>query len=88
MVVLVADEDALACAAHAMLVVVFLETLEAREHRGVFFGLVLFRAEGVVAEREEADAGGLIGGERFWEDGPSEGGSVGGQEKEGRDARV
>ena len=61
-----ADEDALACSPHAMFVVVLFESFQAREHRGVFFGLRLFGAEGVVGERVQADRGGLVGGERDW----------------------
>ena len=48
-VMLMAHQHALARPPHAMLLVVFLEALQARQHRGVFLGLVFFRAEGVVA---------------------------------------
>ena len=67
-VVFVADEDCLAGAPHAMLVVVCLEALETREHRGVFFGLCFFGAEGVVGERVETDSLWLVGveGERYY----------------------
>ena len=75
--VLVADEDAFAGAAHAMLFVVFLQSVETREDGRVFFGLVLFRAEGVVTEGVEADGFGLVGGEGSGEDGAAEVGGGG-----------
>lgn len=53
-----------------MLLVVFLETLQAREDARVFFRLRLFGAEGVVAEGVEADCFRLVCGE-----GGGEGGS-------------
>lgn len=56
-----------------MLFVMFFETLQAREHGGVFFRLVLFGAEGVVAEWIEADCGVLVGREGFGEDGAVKG---------------
>lgn len=59
-IVLMADEDALAGSTHAMLIVVLFQSLQASEHRGVFFRLVLFGAEGVVAKREETDGGRLV----------------------------
>lgn len=65
---LMADQDTFACSAHAMLLVVFLQALQARKDRGIFFWLVFFRAEGVVRERVEADGLGLIGIEREGED--------------------
>lgn len=67
--VLVADEDALAGPPHPMLLVVFLQAVEARNHGGVFFGLVFFGAEGVVAEGVEADGFGLVCVEGGGEDG-------------------
>lgn len=54
-VVLMADEDALAGAAHAVLGVVLLEALEAGDDGRVLLGLGLLDAEGVVGERVEAD---------------------------------
>lgn len=69
-VVLVTDQNALACSTHAMLVVVLFQPLQTREHRGVFFRLVLFGAEGVIAEREEADGERLVCVEWFGDDGP------------------
>lgn len=83
----VTDQDPFAGAAHAMLFVVLFEALQAREHRRVFFRLVLFGAEGVVAEGVEADGFGLVGGEGFGEDGPGRGlvwgvGREGGREGE------
>lgn len=68
-VVLVADEDALAGAAHAMLVVVFLQALQAGQDGGVLLGLVLLGAEGVVAERVQANGLGLVRVELLGEDG-------------------
>jgi len=68
MVVFVADENAFAGAPHAVLGVVFFETLEAREDGGVFFGLGFFCAEGVVGEGIEADCLGLVAVEGFGEE--------------------
>lgn len=48
MVVFVADEDAFASSAHAVVYVVFFEAFETREDGGVFFWLGFFGAEGVV----------------------------------------
>lgn len=69
MIVLVADEDAFAGAAHTMDIVVLFETLEARQDRGVFFWLRLFGAEGVVGEGVETDCFRLVAVEGFGEDG-------------------
>lgn len=69
-VVFVADQDPLARPAHAMLVVMFFQPLQSRQHRGVLFGLVLLGSEVVVAEGVEADRFWLVGGEGFGEDGP------------------
>lgn len=69
MVVLVADQDALAGSAHAMLYVVLFQSLQAREHRGVLLWLMLFGTKGVIAKREEADGGRLIRVECFGQDG-------------------
>ena len=81
MVVLVADEDAFAGAAHAVDDVMLLEAFEAREDGGVFFGLGFFRAEGVVGEGEEADGFGLVAiegvGEMWWIGGLEGGGGYG-----------
>ena len=68
MVVFVADENAFAGTAHAVLFIVFLEALEARQHGGIFFGLSFFGAEGVVGEGEEADCLGLVAIEGLGED--------------------
>ena len=64
------DKDALTGAPHAMVVVVLFETLKAGLYGGVFFGLVGLGAEGVVAERVQTDAFGLVGGEGLGENGP------------------
>lgn len=64
-VVFMADQDPFARSPHAMLFVMLLQPLQARDHRGVFFGLVFLRAEGVVAEGVEADRFGLVGGKGF-----------------------
>lgn len=69
MIMLMADQDPLARAPHAMLLVMLLQPLQPRQHRRVLFGLVLFGAEGVVAERVEPDRGGLVCGEGVGEDG-------------------
>ena len=66
-VVLVADENPFAGPSHAMLVVVFFQAPEPCKDRGVFFWLVFFGAEGVVAEGIEANGFGLVGVEGFWE---------------------
>lgn len=69
MVVLVADEDALAGAPHAVHDIVLFEALEAREHRGVFFGLRFLGAKGVVGEGIQPDGFGLVAVEALGEDG-------------------
>jgi len=69
MVVFVADENSLAGAAHAMLYIMFFETLEARKDGGIFFWLGFFGAEGVVGEGVETDCFGLVVVEGFGEDG-------------------
>ena len=51
---LVADHDGLAGAAHAVGVIVLLETLQAGEDGGVFFRLGFFGAERVVGHGVEA----------------------------------
>ena len=61
MVVLVTDEDTLAGSAHAMSHVVFFQSVQACEHRGIFFWLVLFSTEGVITEGEQADGRRLVG---------------------------
>lgn len=48
MVVFVADEDSFAGSTHAVEDIVFFESFETGEHRGVFFWLRFFGAEGVV----------------------------------------
>lgn len=48
MVVFVADQHAFAGASHAIFLVVLLQPLQSRDHRGIFLGLGFFRAEGVV----------------------------------------
>ena len=48
-VVLVADQDALACPSHTTCLVVFLQSLQSRKDRGILFGLGIFGAESVVA---------------------------------------
>lgn len=68
MIVLVADQDSLAGAPHAVLDIVLFETLEAREDGGVFFWLGFFGAEGVVGEGVKADGFGLVGVEGDRED--------------------
>lgn len=60
-IVLVADEDALASAAHSMGCVVLLEASQAGEDGGVLLGLRLFDAKRVVGERVEADGRRLRG---------------------------
>jgi len=60
MIVFMANEDAFASASQAMELVMLLEALQAREHRGVFFGLVLLGAKGVVRERVEPNCFWLV----------------------------
>lgn len=55
-----ADQDALAGSAHAMVHIMLFQSLQACEHRRIFFGLVLFGTESVIAERIEADGGRLV----------------------------
>lgn len=50
-VVVVAYENAFASPPHAILNVVLFQTLQAGKDRGVFLGLRLFCAKGVVAQR-------------------------------------
>ena len=70
MIVFVADEDSFAGSAHAVLIIVLFEALEASENGGVFFWLGLFGAEGVVGEGVEADGFRLVAvkgfGEKRW----------------------
>jgi len=69
MIMLMADQDPLTRPSHPMLLVVFFQPLQSCEDGGIFFRLVLFRAEGVVAERKEANGLGLVRGEGLGEDG-------------------
>lgn len=48
-VVLMTDQDAFARPSHATCLVVFLQSLQPRQDRGIFFGLSIFGAESVVA---------------------------------------
>lgn len=64
------DQDAFAGSAHAMLLVMFLQPLQACEHRGILLWLVLFGPKGVVAERIQADGGRLVCVERLRNGGP------------------
>jgi hypothetical protein len=68
MVMLMANQDPLAGAPHAMLIVVFFQTLQASEHRGVLLRLCFLGAECVVGERVEADSLRLFGGEVLGDD--------------------
>ena len=78
----VTDEDSFAGSAHAVLVIVFFEALEACEDGGVFFWLRFFGAEGVIGEGEEADGFRLVAVEGF-----GELGWVGGLQGGGGDCR-
>lgn len=71
MVVFMADQDAFACPSHAMLLIMFFESLQSRENRWVFFWLGLFSSKGVVAERIEADSSRLVRREGLGDDWPS-----------------
>lgn len=68
-VVLVADEDALASAAHAMLVVVLLEALKSGDNTGVLLRLGLLDAECVVGQWVESDCLWLVRFEGAGDDG-------------------
>lgn len=61
MIMLVAHQHALAGAPHAMHIVVFLQSLQARQHRRVFLRLVFLGAERVVGQRVQADCLRLFG---------------------------
>lgn len=74
-IMLMTNQDALTRPPHAMLLIMFLQALQTRQHRGVFFWLSLLRAEGVVGERVQSDSLGLVGIE-----GVGKGGGVGGLE--------
>lgn len=56
-----ANEDAFACATHAMVVEVLLEALQSGDDRRIFFWLRFFDAEGIVREGVESDFAGLLG---------------------------
>lgn len=70
MVMFVAHQDPFARPPHAMLLVMLLQPLQTCDDRGILFGLVFLRAEGVIAERVKADCFGLVGGESFGQDRP------------------
>ena len=55
MIVLMADQYTFAGPPHAMLFIMFFQTLEACDYRGIFFRLCFFGAKRVVRERVEAD---------------------------------
>lgn len=63
-VVLVADENALAGPSHAVFIVVLLEPPEPRDNGGVLLRLRLFDAKCVVGQGVEANGLGLVGFER------------------------
>ncbi len=69
-IVLVADQNPLTRSSHPVLLIVLFQPLQSREYGGIFFRLILFCAEGVVAERKEADGLGLVCGEGLREYGP------------------
>lgn len=68
-VVLVADEDALAGASHAMLVVVLLKAVKSSDHAGVLLRLGLLDAECVVGQGVESDCLRLVRFEGARDDG-------------------
>lgn len=67
-----ADQDALACPSHSMLLVMFFQSLQAGNDRWVFFWLGIFGAKCVVRERVEADSLRLVRGEGFGEYGTTD----------------
>lgn len=60
-IVFMADKDALTRPSHTMLLIMFLQSLQPGHDRGVFFWLLLFGAECVIAERVESDRLWLVG---------------------------
>jgi hypothetical protein len=52
-----ADEDTFTCPPHSIFVIMLLQPPQSVFHRRIFFGLILFRTKGVVAERKQADGG-------------------------------
>lgn len=70
MIVLVADQDALACPAHAMFGVMFFQSLQTRQDRRILLWLPIFGAKCVVAEWVQADGLGLAGVEVLGKHGP------------------
>lgn len=62
---LVTDKHTLARPPHAMKFIMLFQSLETRQHRGIFFWLVLFGAECVVGQRVETDCLRLFGVEGF-----------------------
>jgi len=70
-VVLVTDQNSLTRPAHAMLLVVFLEALQARKHRRILFWLTVLGTECIVAERVEAYRLWLVAVEILGECGPA-----------------
>lgn len=59
-IVFMADQDSFAGSAHAMFHIMLFQSLQTCEYRGILFGLMLFGAESVVAEGEEANGGRLV----------------------------
>lgn len=70
-VVFVADQDAFAGSAHAVLRVVLFEALQSRKDGGIFFRLAIFCPERVVAQRIQANRLGLVAVEVLGDDRPS-----------------
>lgn len=68
-VVLVADQDAFASPSHAMLRVVFFQSLQSRKDRRILFWLAIFGSECVVAQGEQANRLGLVAVEVLGDDG-------------------
>ncbi len=68
-VVLVADQNGLACSSHAVLIVVLFQSLQTRKHRRILLRLAIFGAECVVAERIQPDCLGLVRIEVLGQDG-------------------
>lgn len=66
---LVADQDTLASATHAMDLIMLFQALEAGQHRGVFLRLGLLGAEGVVTQGIQANCLWLPRGKVLGEDG-------------------
>lgn len=72
MAMFVAHQNPLAGPAHAILLVMFLQSLETSKHRRVLLRLVLFGTKGVIRQRVKTNSFWLVAGEVCGEDGTVE----------------